>query len=231
MATENSTIRIKAERLGTVKEVRKLLKDFDKAYNSIYAFNFLVDSLVNDYERKRRLLDDKFHDLRKYWKEFYRQKDFPYDPFFFEIFWDKHLRSFDEPKVNLLELQAKIDFEKVLLPSDTLIINKVNIQSPGFWEFLGALNPLQQIREYLNDRHERNKDKKYRSRQEEELGDLSIMEKKNNIVSQRIEILKGLGYSETEIRQLVSSMIIEPLNKLGQHQDRGLIEGQDNTEQ
>jgi hypothetical protein len=231
MATENSTIRIKSERLGTVKEVRKLLKDFDKAYNSIYAFNFLVDSLVNDNERKRRLLDDKFHDLRKYWKESYIQKDFPFDPLFFEIFWDKYLRSFDEPKVNLLDLQAKIDFEKVLLPSDTLKINKVNIQSPGFWEFLGALNPLQQIREYLNDRHERNKDKKYRSRQEEELGGLSIMEKKNNIVSQRIEILKGLGYSETEIRQLVSSLIIEPLNKLDQHQDRGLIEGQDGTEQ
>jgi len=57
------------------------------------------------------------------------------------------------------------------------------------------------------------------------------MEKKNNIVNQRIEILKRLGYSKTEIRQLVSSMIIEPLNKLGKHQDRGLIEGQDDTEQ
>jgi len=144
MATENSTIRIKAERLGTVKEVTKLLKDFDKAYNSIYAFNFLV----NDNERKRRILDDKFHDLRKYWKEFYRQKDFPYDPIFFEIFWNKHLRSFDEQRVNLLELRSKIDIEKIMLSSDTLIINKVNIQSPGFWEFLGALYPLQQIREY-----------------------------------------------------------------------------------
>lgn len=230
MTTENSTIRIKAERLGTVKEVRKLLKDFDKAYNSIYAFNFLVDSLVNDNERKRRLLDDKFHYLRTYWKEFYRQKDFPYDPFFFELFWDKHLRSLDEQRVNLLELQSNIVIEKIILSSDTLIINKVNIQSPGFWEFLGALNPLQQIREYLNDRHERCKDKKYRSRQEEELGDLSIMEKKNNILNQRIEMLKGLGYSETEIRQLVTSMIIEPLSKLGQHQDKGLIKGQDTTE-
>lgn len=230
MATENSTIRIKAERHGTVKEVRRLLKDFDNAYNSIYAFNFLVDSLINDRERNRRLLDDKFHDLRKYWKEFYRQKDFPYDPFFFDIFWDKHLRRFDGERVNLLELQTKLDIKKIVLPSETLKINKVNIQSPGFWEFLGSLNPLQQIREYLNDRHERCKDKKYRSRQEEELGDLSIMEKKNNIINQRIEILKGLGYSETEIRQLVSSMIIEPLNKLGQHQDRGLIEGQDDTQ-
>lgn len=230
MATENSTIRIKAERLGTVKEVRRLLKDFDNAYNSIYAFNFLVDSLLNDSERNGKLLDDKFHDLRKYWKEFYRQKDFPYEPFFFDIFWDKHLRRFNGERVNLLELQSKLEIKKIVLPSDSLIINKVNIQSPGFWEFLGSLNPLQQIREYLNDRHERCKDKKYRSRQEEDLGDLSIMEKQNNIINQRIEILKGLGYSETEIRQLVSSMIIEPLNKLGQQQDKGLIEGQDDSQ-
>src|SRR5690606_11924323 len=136
--------------------------------------------------------------------ELYRQKDFPYDLIFFNIFWDRHLRRFDENRISLLELQTKLDFEKIILPSDALVINRVNIQSPGFWEFLGSLNPLQQIREFLKDRHERKKDKKYRSRQEEELGDLSIMEKKNNIVNQRIEILKGLGYPEAEIRQLVS---------------------------
>ena len=230
MAEENRTIRIKAERLGTVKEVRQMLKDFDNAYNSIYAFNFLVDSLQSDRERQRRYQKDEFYDLRKYWKEFFRHKDFPYDPMFFEIFWDRHLRKFDETKINLLELQSKLDISKIVLPSELLVINKVNIQSPGFWEFLGSLNPLQQIREYLKDRHERKKDKNYRSRQEEELGELSIIEKKNNIVNQRIGILKELGYSEAEIRQLVSSMIIEPLNKLGNHQDKGLIEGEDKDE-
>ena len=32
-------------------------------------------------------------------------------------------------------------------------------ESPGFWEFLGSLNPLEVIRRYLNDRHERAKDR------------------------------------------------------------------------
>ena len=230
MAQENLTIRIKAERLGTVKEVRKLLKDFDKAYNSIYAFNFLVDSLKSDRERARSNKEDEFYRLIRYWEKFYRQRDFPYKSIFFEIFSDKYLRRRDEQKVNLLDLQSKLQIDKIILPSDNLVIQRVNIQSPGFWEFLGSLNPLQQIREYLNDRHERNKDKKYRSRQEEELGDLSIMEKKNSIVNQRIKILKELGYSEAEIRQLVSAMIIEPLNKLGAHQDRGLIGGEDKSQ-
>jgi hypothetical protein len=231
MADEISKLKIKAERLGTVKQVRRMLKDIDNAYNSIYAFNFLVDSLQADKERQRRNRKDDFYDYIKYWREIYREKDFPYDPMFFKIFSDKHLRRFDDTRINILELQSKLDYDKIVLPSENLVINRVNIQSPGFWEFLGSLNPLQQIREYLNDRHERNKDKNYRSRQEEELNDLNILEKKNSIVSQRIEILKNLEYSESEIRQLVSEMIIEPLNKLSKHQDIGLLEGEDNTEQ
>lgn len=45
MAIETSTLRIKAERLGTVTAVKELLTDLEAAYNSIYAFDFLVDSI------------------------------------------------------------------------------------------------------------------------------------------------------------------------------------------
>ena len=146
----------------------------------------------------------------------------------YEMFFEEY--AFSRPKEtlpNLLELQSKIDIDKIILPSDRLFISKVNIQSPGFWEVLGSLNPLQQIREYIKDRHERKKDDKYRSRQEEEIGELEIEERKNRIINQRIETLRGLGYSNTDIRQLVMAMVIEPLNKLGRHQDNGQIEGPD----
>ena len=51
------------------------------------------------------------------------------------------------------------DFDKILLPSDMLMVKSINFNSPGFWEFLGSLNPLNQLRQYLNDRHNRKKDK------------------------------------------------------------------------
>ena len=54
------------------------------------------------------------------------------------------------------------------LPDYRLEIRRIQINSPGFWEFLGALNPLQQIREYLNDRHRRRQDHKYREQAERE---------------------------------------------------------------
>lgn len=228
MATEISSLRIKAERLGTISEVTALLFDLDASYNSIYAFDFLVDTIASDRERNFRQVDDRFHRLRKYWREFSNRKDFPFDPYLYEMFFEDY--AYGRPRgnlPNLIELQSRIDIDKIVLPSERLILSKVNIQSPGFWEVLGSLNPLQQIREYLKDRHERKKDNNYKSRQEEELADLEITERRDRIINQRIETLKGLGYSDVEIRQLVTSMVIQPLNRLGRHQDNGQIEGPD----
>lgn len=228
MATELTSLRIKAERLGTVSEVTILLKDLEFAYNSIYAFDFIVDSLSHDRERKLKQVDERFHRLRKYWQEFSIRKDYPFDLFISEMLFEEYaLNKSKDNKPNLLELQGKIDIDKIILPSDRLIISKVNIQSPGFWEVLGSLNPLQQIREYIKDRHERKKDEEYRSRQEEEIGELEIQERKDRIINQRIETLRELGYSDAEIRQFVTEMVIQPLNRLGNHQDNGQIEGPD----
>jgi hypothetical protein len=48
----------------------------------------------------------------------------------------------------------------------------VQLTSPGFWDFLGKLMPLETIRQYLNDRHERAKDREYRNEAEEKRLDL-----------------------------------------------------------
>ena len=228
MATEISSLRIKAEKLGTISEVTSLLFDLEAAYNSIYAFDFLVDTLASDRQRNVRQIDERFQRLGRYWKDFSSRKDFPFDPYLYELFFEDYaLGRPNSTLPNLLELQSKIDIDKIILPNDRLIISKVNIQSPGFWEVLGSLNPLQQIREYIKDRHERKKDNKYKSRQEEELAELEITERRGRIINQRIETLRGLGYSDSEIRQLVTAMVIQPLNRLGGHQDNGQIEGPD----
>ncbi len=55
-----------------------------------------------------------------------------------------------------------------LPPSARLTLERVRIESPGFWEFLASLNPLQQIREYLNDRHHRRQDREFREASEKQ---------------------------------------------------------------
>lgn len=225
MAEEFSNLRIKAERLGSVREINQLLSAIENAYNHLYAFEYIVDSLIQNQELQFRLNDDRYHRWRKMWKEFSNRKDYPFDPFFYEMIYEDFLfRLPYTPKVNLLELKNNIIFDEIILPHNRLQLTRVNVQSPGFWEFLGSLNPLQQLREYLKDRHERQKDTNYRNRQEEEKGDLDNILKKEGIINQRIDMLHKLGYNETEIRQFVFPMIVQPLNLVGRQQDNGLIE-------
>src|SRR4051794_35010663 len=82
-------------------------------------------------------------------------------------------------------------------PSDAFVpaarrlrVARVVMRSPGFWEFLGALNPLQQLREYLNDRHERSKDRGYRNDNERER--LAVELKLKEAELRRAELAVGL---------------------------------------
>lgn len=127
---------------------------------------------------------------------------------------------------------------ELVLPDERLSITKVSIGSPGFWEVLGSLNPLQQLREYLKDRHERLKDKG--GRQQEELRGVSLENDKktieirrmelenikleNEIVRGQVETLRQMGYADEQIRRLLNRHYFEPLSKLDGHQNSGLLE-------
>ncbi len=120
--------------------------------------------------------------------------------------------------------------ENLILPQNRLLINSIRIESPGFWEFLGALNPLLQIREYLNDRHRRRQDREYREVSERErlvleneLIQRQILEKDNSIIRDRINIMRDLGYSNEDIQRIIWANIGMPLVELGKHQDTALI--------
>ena len=131
-----------------------------------------------------------------------------------------------------LSLNFKLDNSSdFILPENRLVISKINIQSPGFWEVIGSLNPLQQLREYLKDRHERRKDIEWREQNEKqkavlenELIQRKILEAENKNIRERIEIFRELGFSDQEIRELIWANIGKPLMELGKHQDTGLIQ-------
>lgn len=118
----------------------------------------------------------------------------------------------------------------LLPPSVRLTLERVRIESPGFWEFLASLNPLQQIREYLNDRHRRRQDKDFREASEKERLQLEnelirrqIVEKDNGILRDRIAVLREAGYSDEDIQRLIWATVGTPLVRLGRHQDTRLI--------
>ncbi|MDZ8078807.1 MAG: hypothetical protein RMX35_06855 [Nostoc sp. DcaGUA01] len=104
-----------------------------------------------------------------------------------------------------------------------LKLQKVNINSPGFWELLENLNPLQFIREYLKDNHERKKDRKYREEDEEKLGDLQIEFKRIEIIEKKIEIIQKLGATDDDISVLKNELLNKPFKQLSAFQDTNLI--------
>jgi hypothetical protein len=114
--------------------------------------------------------------------------------------------------------------DDIVLPEDRLQITSIVIQSPGFWEFLGNLNPLEVLRKYLCDRHERLKDEKFRNKIEEERGDLENEKLRMQVVDEEINLLRKIGVPEEKIRQAVFRHVIRPLSLLDEFQDKGLIQ-------
>jgi hypothetical protein len=112
----------------------------------------------------------------------------------------------------------------VVLPEDRLRLHAVSLQSPGFWEFLGALNPLETIRKYLADRHERKKDREYRNTAEAERLRLENEKLKTEVVKERIEVLRALNIPEDRIAAILNLHVVTPLSRLDEAQDAGLIE-------
>ena len=119
-----------------------------------------------------------------------------------------------------------------IAPDFRLVLSQVEIHSPGIWEFLGQINPLQQIREYLKDRHERTKDRKWREKEEQEKFRLEnewlrqqIRLDAFGLMRDEIEFMDVHGFDESQLQQILWQKIGVPLARLGKHQDTGLIAG------
>ena len=114
--------------------------------------------------------------------------------------------------------------EAIVLPQDRIQLRAVSFQSPGFWEFLGTLNPLETMRKYLQDRHERRKDRSYREPLEAERMALENQRLTNEVVKEQVELLRSVGVSEDKIREALTRHVVKPLEGLDRHQDSGLAE-------
>ncbi|KAF0135170.1 MAG: hypothetical protein FD152_1376 [Xanthobacteraceae bacterium] len=121
-------------------------------------------------------------------------------------------------------------------PPDQLEISRITIQSPGWIELMGSLNPLQQLRDYLKDRHERKKDKEWRwksekERAEAELEILRIQAERERVgaLKEFYDLLDRMELSPEEKRKILWERVGTPLTRLARHQDRGLLGSQDDS--
>ena len=119
--------------------------------------------------------------------------------------------------------------------SDPLVVSRVELSSPGFWEFFGSRPPLEALRKYLNDRHERRKDNDYRSDAEHRRLDLENERLAIDNAMSAIEVVDRLYkmerrhgpelYGSQAWRRTMGAELREPLEQLTDFDRRGLING------
>ncbi|AKN60029.1 hypothetical protein WB44_01575 [Synechococcus sp. WH 8020] len=90
---------------------------------------------------------------------------------------------------------------------------------------MGALNPLEVIRKWVADHHERRKDRNYRESLEAEKLYLENEKLKTEVVRDKLALLRENGVPDEKIREALSQYIFEPLTRLERHQDAGMIGG------
>jgi hypothetical protein len=90
---------------------------------------------------------------------------------------------------------------------------------------MGALNPLEVMRKWVADNHERRKDRDYRESLEADRLYLENEKLKTEVVRDRVALLRENGVPEEKIREALTQYIVEPLTRLERHQDAGMIGG------
>lgn len=195
---ESARLIVHGEGEVEVDYVIAFLSDLREAYNSILAFDIITRHV----------------------------HDWPF-PFFEPVFGNQTFFARRGPRrgVQIVgEWPLTSDQIASMVPlKERLILDAVTIASPGEWDFIGALNPFEVLRRYLNDRHERRKDLKYRESAEERRLALENLQRENDFLAGRIRVLREAGATDGDLAPVLNRLLNRPLNALDRHQDLDVI--------
>lgn len=200
-----ASLTIKGNKTGSVRETKILLADIENAYlRLVFLEEFVQGNTVNPFVMPESVFEQMGRASA-------RDRAIRGEGIFFEQYLKK-----------LLENRP--------LLKDELFVEAVKFSSPGFWEFIGRLNPLEVLRVYLNDRHERMKDKEWRSAQqkrkmelENETHDLQNRILKTELIQKAIKVAYDSGATDEDVALLIREMVLTPLMNLNSHQNSELI--------
>jgi len=200
MPQQQGKIRVHGQGEVEVELISAYLVGLKRAYDSVLVFESVIDGL----------------------KRASREFPFPWHPLGMHYGWPlgprRAVRYVRDWPPTVEEISSLVPH------SEQLVLSAVQLSSPGFWEFLGKANPLEVIRQYLNDRHERRKDREYRESAEKRRLTLENLSLENKVISERVRIAKELGASDRDLAPLLNELVYKPLTALDRYQDNGVIE-------
>lgn len=205
-------IRIYGNTLGRLDNMIDFLKALEKNYLSILSYQKIMQEIVFNKEGD---LPFKMVGVRPdyHWQNV-------------ELGINGQFKQFDyDKRRKFLEFQFLYDVNNIVLPEESPLISKISYNSPGFWEVIASWSPFEQIRMYINERHDRVKDKTYAWELDKAMKEVEIetMRLNNDLI--RLDIidkvsvqLKEMGLSDIEIRHSIQKYYGN-LNLLDQHID------------
>jgi hypothetical protein len=183
-----------------IELIAAYLTDLEYAYNSILAFGIVTDSMGRALQQLTLVKPP------------------------FGLFFGWPLSSRQTAKFASNWPPTAKHVASIVPRSQQLVLSSVNLGSPGFWEFLGALNPLEAIRKYLNDGHERRKDRDYRESAERRRLNIENFARESEAILAHCEKLKQFGVTNEDLAPLLNELIYRPLAALDHYQDKDVIE-------
>jgi hypothetical protein len=106
-----------------------------------------------------------------------------------------------------------------------MVLRAVRLESPGWWEFLGAAVSVEMLLRYLQYRVHRRKDRQWREAQERERGELENEMLRVKIIREKVELAKEMGLTDDDFAPLQNELLHRPLRRLDAFQDNGTIGG------
>jgi hypothetical protein len=196
---EQARLRVYGQGDVEVELVAAYLTDLKHAYDSVLLFETIIDG------------------MRRAARDF----PFPRYPFGLEFGWPAPRRAVRRTRDWPPTAEAVASF---VPRTEQLILSAVSLASPGFWEFLGSLNALEVIRKWLNENHERRKDRVYRETAEKRKLNAENFQRETRAISERIQLAREIGATDRDLAPLLSELIYKPLVALDRYQDNGVIE-------
>ena len=146
------------------------------------------------------------------------------------IEWHPNARSY----ANLISTRDSLRrAAQIIPPNARLRLYAVEVHSPGFWSFVGKVIPFDCIRQWVQDAHERRKDRAYREADEEERLDLENEMRKADIDAReldnelkrveifrkKVEVARELGATDSDLNPLLQNLFYKPLKRLERYND------------
>lgn len=131
-------------------------------------------------------------------------------------------------KREFIDFYNNLGMEDLISVEERLVISSTNFNSPRFWDIIGSLNPLSQIRDYIQERDLRKReqeflilDKETKNLENEKIK-LQNDILKLDITQKMINQLREIGFSNDEMLPIIKEYYSN-LELLNPHIDSGRI--------